>query len=166
MDKPRIPLQIVNDMISVMVGVRIRSLRVSGIIKFFVDTGSPESFIGEDDAIRMKVPMSHLNFNKNALMGGTKISLGQISGAEFSFVSADGNQIKLSAENFSIAKGAWKRDGIIHTNPSILGADFLKSNNLMLVYYPSGNLAFLRLENTKEKQEQTANESETATPST
>jgi hypothetical protein len=75
---PRIPLKIANGLIHTVALVRVPSLRVCGVNKFFVDTGSPESFIGEYDANRLHIPMKRLNFTKSALMGGTKISLAQI----------------------------------------------------------------------------------------
>jgi hypothetical protein len=86
---PRIQLKISNGLIHAITLVRIPSLRVRGIVKFFVDTGSPESFIGEQDANRLHIPMKRLNFSKPALMGGTKISLAETKEATFHFPAAD-----------------------------------------------------------------------------
>lgn len=141
---PRIPLKMSNGLIHVIALVRIPSLRVYGIVKFFVDTGSPESFIGEQDARRLKVPMKVLNFSKPALMGGTKISLAQTRDITFRFQAAD-KPITMKCPSFHIAKGMWTKKGIVHSNPSILGTDFLFENNLQLIFWPSNNVAFLRL---------------------
>lgn len=166
MDRIKIPLQIVNGMISVVVGVRIPQMRIWGVNKFFIDTGSPESFIGEQDANRLKIPMSNLTFNKFALMAGTKISLCHINGVQLSFMALDDKPIKFPMEDFNIAKGEWTRGGIIHSNPSILGTDFLKSNDIILVFYPSKDMAHLLVDNAKEgeTEEQVDTDSETTTP--
>jgi len=140
---PRIPLKISNGLIHVITLVRIPSLRVCGIVKFFVDTGSPESFVGEQDATRLKVPMKILNFSKPALMGGTKISLAQTGAITFRFQAANG-PIAVKCPSFHVAKGMWSKKGVVHSNPSILGTDFLLGNNLQLFFWPSNNVAFLR----------------------
>ncbi len=141
---PRIPLKIANGLIHTVALVRIPSLRVCGINKFFVDTGSPESFIGEQDAKRLHVPMKRLNFTKPALMGGTKISLAQTKDVTLRF-HAEHGAIKIKLPSFHVAKGAWTKKGVVHTNPSILGTDFLLTNNLKLIFWPSNNIAFLRI---------------------
>lgn len=141
---PRIPLKISNGLIHAIALVRIPSLRVCGIVKFFVDTGSPESFIGEQDAERLKVPMRILNFTKPALMAGTKISLAQTKEATFRFQAAD-KPIVLKCPSFHVAKGVWTKKGIVRNNPSIIGTDFLLANNLQLFFWPSSETAFLRV---------------------
>jgi len=141
---PRIPLKIANGLIHTVALVRIPSLRVCGINKFFVDTGSPESFIGEHDANRLHVPMRRLNFTKPALMGGTKISLAQIKDITLHFQTED-KAITIKSPLFHVAKGAWTKKGVVHHNPSILGTDFLLANNLQLIFWPSNEIAFLRI---------------------
>jgi len=140
---PRIQLKISNGLIHAIALVRIPSLRVRGIVKFFVDTGSPESFIGEQDANRLHIPMKRLNFSKPALMGGTKISLAETKEAAFHFPAAD-KPITVKSHTFHIAKGMWTKKGIVRNNPSIIGTDFLLANNLQLFFWPSSDIAFLR----------------------
>jgi len=141
---PRIQLKISNGLIHTVTLVRIPSLRVRGIVKFFIDTGSPESFIGEQDANRLHIPMKKLNFTKPALMGGTKISLAQTKDVAFHFQAAD-TPITLKCPIFHIAKGMWTKKGIVRNNPSIIGTDFLLVNNLQLIFWPSNKVAFLRI---------------------
>ena len=141
---PRIPLRISNGLIHAIALVRIPSLRVCGIVKFFVDTGSPESFIGEQDAQRLKVPMKMLSFTKPALMGGTKISLAQTKDVSFHF-RTESESITIRSPTFHVAKGMWTRKGVVHSNPSVLGTDFLLANNMQLIFWPSNEVAFLRI---------------------
>ena len=141
---PRLPLRLSNGLIHAIALVRIPSLRICGIVKFFVDTGSPESFIGEQDAQRLKIPMKTLNFTKPALMGGTKISLAQIKDIRFNF-RTEGEPIKIRSPVFHVARGMWTKKGVVHSNPSILGTDFLLANNMQLIFWPSNNVAFLRI---------------------
>lgn len=141
---PRIPLKIANGLIHTVALVRIPRLRVCGINKFFVDTGSPESFIGEQDANRLGIPMKRLNFTKPALMGGTKISLAQIKDVTLHFQTKN-KAFKIKSPSFHVAKGAWTKKGVVHSNPSILGTDFLLANNLQLIFWPTNEIAFLRM---------------------
>jgi len=141
---PRIPLKIANGLIHTVALVRIPSLRTCGINKFFVDTGSPESFIGEQDAHRLHIPMKKLNFTKPALMGGTKISLAQIKDVTLHFQTED-EAITIKSPLFHVAKGAWTKKGVVHHNPSILGTDFLLANDMQLIFWPSNSIAFLRV---------------------
>lgn len=113
---PRIQLKISNGLIHTVALVRIPSLRVCGINKFFVDTGSPESFIGEQDANRLHAPMRKLNFTKPALMGGTKISLAQIKDVTFHF-RTEGKAITIKSPIFHVAKGMWTKKGAVLNNP-------------------------------------------------
>jgi hypothetical protein len=141
---PRIPLKIVNGLIHTVALVRIPRFRVCGINKFFVDTGSPESFIGQQDANRLHIPVNRLNFTKPALMGGTKISLARIKDVALHLQTKD-KAIKIKSPLFHVAKGAWTKKGVVHSNPSILGTDFLLVNNLQLIFWPSNEVAFLRM---------------------
>lgn len=141
---PRIPLTISNGLIHTLAMVRIPSMRVCGVVKFFVDTGSPESFIGQQDAVRLKVPMKALSFTKPALMGGTKIGLAKTKEATLHFQTGRAS-IAIRSPTFRVAKGTWTRKGVVHSNPSILGTDFLLANNMQLIFWPSNDVAFLRM---------------------
>jgi len=138
-----IPLNISQGLISVLATVRIPNWRVYGIVKFFIDTGSPKSFIGEQDAIRLQIRFSKINFNERARMGGTAIAIGEIRDDVHLYFKTEKESIHLKPVRFFVSKGMWVKKGIVSPNPSILGYDFLLENRFALYYNPYENRAYL-----------------------
>jgi hypothetical protein len=139
----KIPLNISQGLISVLASVRIRELRVYGIVKFFVDTGSPKTFIGEQDALKLQIRFSRINFTERARMGGTSISIGEIKDDVHLYFKTEKESIHVQPVKFYVSKGMWTKKGIVSPNPSILGYDFLFENKFALYYSPSENKAYL-----------------------
>jgi len=138
-----IPLNISQGLIYVLATVRIPNWRVYGIVKFFVDTGSPKTFIGEQDAIRLQMRLSRIDYTERARMGGTSISIGEIKDDVQLYFKTDKESIHVKPERFFVSKGMWVKDGMVSPNPSILGYDFLFENKFALHYNPSENTAYL-----------------------
>lgn len=61
--------------------VQARRYHAFGAVKLYVDTGSPESFLSEEDALRLKFPLTKLKNDKFSLMGGTKMQTAETRGA-------------------------------------------------------------------------------------
>jgi hypothetical protein len=138
-----IPLTISQGLISVLATIRIPNWRVYGVVKFFIDTGSPKTFIGEQDAIKLQMRLSRIDYTERARMGGTSISIGEIKEDVHLYFKTDKESIPVKPERFYVSKGMWTRDGITSPNPSILGYDFLLENGFALYYNPSENVAYL-----------------------
>ena len=142
----KISLELTQGLISVTALVRIKNWRVYGSIKFFIDTGSPKSFIGEQDATRLQIPIKKVNFNERAIMGGTSISIGKIeSNVRISFITKN-QSLPIEPLNFYVSKGMWKKEGLVCPNPSILGNDFLLENKFALYHNPYKNITHLERE--------------------
>lgn len=138
-----IPLNISQGLISVFATVRIPGWRVHGVVKFFVDTGSPKTFIGEQDALRLQMKLSRINFSERARMGGTSIAIGEIEGDIHLYFKTEKESIHVRPVKFHVSKGMWTKKGIVSPNPSILGYDFLLENRFALYYNPSENRAHM-----------------------
>lgn len=110
---------------------------VFGKIKFIVDTGSSGSFIGEEDANRIRIPTGKLELDKSkegrGLSGGA-IELYKLSNVIFSFLDPKTNQIqRIKCKNFHVAKSASPKNKIMD---NILGNDFLIENKFKLIANP------------------------------
>ena len=142
----RIPLQIVAGRILISAFIRSAKYRLAGKIEFYVDTGSPETFISQSDAFRLHVPMSSLPFLRNAKIGGSTYELKRIREIELKFKTEEGELESITLPEFSVLEGT-KRDikGLQESNsvPSLMGVDFLTVNSLALYFNPSKNTAYL-----------------------
>ena len=138
-----IPLNISQGLISAIATVRIPNWRVYGVVKFFVDTGSPKTFIGEQDALKLQVRLSRINYTERAMMGGTSIAIGEINDEIHLYFKTERESVHVKPERFFVSKGMWTKDGITSPNSSILGYDFLIENKFALYYNPSEKVAYL-----------------------
>lgn len=68
----KIPLRITPERL--ILGALVRGKRFAGPIEFFVDTGSPVSFIGSQDSLRLNIPMMGSPV-RTAKIGGSSIGL-------------------------------------------------------------------------------------------
>lgn len=110
-----------------------------GKIKFIVDTGSSGSFIGEEDAKRIRIPTEKLELDKDKIgrgLAGGAINLYKISDITFSFLDAKTEQIqRIQCKNFHVAKCA-SRKPEMKIKDNILGNDFLINHKLKLIANP------------------------------
>lgn len=109
-----------------------RKYHVHGAVKFYVDTGSPESFISEQDALRLGFPLNKLNYDKKSLMAGTKIETAPIKNVILTF--GDGKKIPMI--EFRVSRNMRRGKKSVSVNNSILGIDFLVKNKLSLHVNP------------------------------
>lgn len=117
-----------------------------GSVKFFVDTGSPISFLSGDDAIRLNFPMHILDFTKRGVLMGQSIMLAEIKNVILSFINEKGEHIEIKPPIFYISKGLRRGKEAIPYYPSVLGTDFLDSCKLALYYNPSKNITYFERE--------------------
>lgn len=142
----RIPLIISEDIIILNCFIRAPDYHnVYGNIKFIVDTGSTDSFIGEIDAIKLRIPISRLGKNEEkqgrGLAGGS-IILYAIKNVTLSFLSENKRIEKIHFQHMDVGLSA-RKDEKSRIRESILGNDFLLKNNLTLVFNPSKQIAYL-----------------------
>ncbi len=139
----QIPLIVSKDRLYTLVTVRIPNLRVMGVVKFFIDTGSPKTLIGEMDALKLRMNTQRINFNDDAYLGGTKIFIGEIKDKVQLYFKTQGASIPFTPAKFYVSKGMLKIAGVEYPSPSLLGIDFLIENKLALYFNPSENVAYL-----------------------
>ncbi|MHC4670843.1 MAG: pepsin/retropepsin-like aspartic protease family protein [Planctomycetota bacterium] len=134
----------------VLATIRCPILRKLAVVKFFVDTGSPQSLIGDADVLKINIPTRRLDFKEPALIGGIMISLAEIKNVILHFKGKDfetGKETPVVIKNstFHVAKNLRTEKRTSYANPSIIGTDFLEEHNMQLFFDPSENVAFLRL---------------------
>ncbi len=142
----RIPLNIEkSERITLSVVVRCPKRSVLLSLKLIIDTGSPYSFIGRDDALRQDRLLRNLRIRERALMGGGIINITEIPDeVVLIFKDYDDQLFKLTLPNFAITdKPSAKHEFL---SPSILGLDFLKENGFNLFVNMKNNDAYLERE--------------------
>ena len=109
--------------------------------EFIVDTGSPESILGYNDAVRLQIPFNSLSKSHFIELGGRKYQGYKWERITFKFYSGEG---KLISEEFpvTIIRPTSQKDNIANT-PTIIGMDFLKQKRYILFCDVSGDLAYL-----------------------
>lgn len=109
--------------------------------EFIVDTGSPETILGYNDAMRLQIPFNSLSKSHIVELGGRKYQGYKWDRIIFKFYSDEG---KLIAEEFpaTIIRPTSQKDNIINS-PTIIGMDFLKQKRYILFCDVSSDLAYL-----------------------
>jgi len=132
--------------VTVRVLIRAGRYHVCGPVKFYVDTGSPESLISEEDAKRLMFPITKLTYDKTSLMGGAKIRTAEVKDIELTFRVGEDAAQKIHMGVFRVAKSLWTKKEAIACSSSILGNDFLLKNKLSLHVNPLKNEAYYKEE--------------------
>ena len=143
----KIPLTIAQGKITVL--ATILHKRIFGHIEFFIDTGSDTSFIGYSDALKLKIPISALQFSHHAKIGGGSIELKKIDNVNFIFRNEQKEGEKICEPLFLVANNVRKQDEIAQAFPSILGLNFLLEHRFALHVNPYKNEAYLEEENSQ-----------------
>lgn len=144
----RIPLTInKDDLITVSGSIRSERYRLYKPIVMMIDTGSPETFLSEEDALKYKIPVNALEFVKPAYgLGGGTFNLHKMTNVILSFLDEEQKilRVNLSALYVSISMKKDERSKFIaRTIPSIMGTDFLKNNNFVFHLDMPKNVAYL-----------------------
>lgn len=115
------------------------------LITFIVDTGSSRSFIGYGDALKLHLPINHLEFKEHMRFGGTKFGLYKMKGVYMSFLNEENRAEKVELGEFYVAKptkGGEERF-LAQQLPSIIGLDFLIKNCYSLHVNPSKDISYM-----------------------
>lgn len=143
----KIPLQIANGLISTIATIRAPRYHVNPKpIKFYVDTGSPETFLSERDALTLNIPFLKLSFSKHTRIGGTTFETLKMEDVTLYFKDEENKSEIIKLPSIQIIKGSKQNEEErmkALSIPSLLGTDFLLSNNFALYFHPSMNIAFL-----------------------
>lgn len=143
----KIPLQITDGLISTIATIRAPKYHINpSSIKFYVDTGSPETFLSERDALRLNVPISKLSFNKHIRIGGTTFEALKMEDIILYFKTEDSKTEMIRLPLIQIINGSKQSEEErmkALSTPSLLGTDFLLKNKFALYCNPYKNVAFL-----------------------
>lgn len=139
----KIPLAIeASDKISLSAILKCSRRNILLSVKFIIDTGSPFTFLGWDDAAKQERLLKNLRIKETALMGGGKMNIAEIPDAvALMFKNENGELCALELPNFSLADRPSKKGDMF--SPSIIGLDFLRSNNFKLVVDMKNKQAYL-----------------------
>ena len=86
----KIPLTIRNDKL-IGTDVTVRGPHIFGSIEVVIDTGSPETVIGEGDALKLNIPIDRLTFEKFSYgIGGSPIAKYEMRGITMYFRTDEG----------------------------------------------------------------------------
>lgn len=112
-----------------------------GIVKFIVDSGSPETILGLDDIKRLRISMNKIQTLESRKFpvsyGGANLKMKILNNMVFKITNFE----KLKSVLVPTELG---NSEIAH--PSILGVDFLKENKLKFVFNPSKKEAYFETE--------------------
>lgn len=143
-----IPLTINRDgLVTISGSIRSERFRLYKPIVMIIDTGSTETFLSEEDALKYKIPVDALEFVKPAYgLGGGTFNLHKITNVVMSFLDDENKVIRISLP-FLFVSLCMKKDErtkfIAKTIPSIIGTDFLKNNEFAFLLDMSKNVAYL-----------------------
>ncbi|MDE1833619.1 MAG: hypothetical protein KGH58_04340 [Candidatus Micrarchaeota archaeon] len=115
-------------------------------VAFIVDTGSPVTFVDEFISSKVRIYTKSLEFDHDALMGGTKVAIHRAGRVSLDFRDSKGSLRRIDVKDLMVAKTGWTRKGAIYSSVSILGLDFLMENKLALHINPSKGVAYIETE--------------------
>jgi hypothetical protein len=144
----RIPLTINKDgLITISGSIRSERYRLYKPIVMMIDTGSSETFLSEEDALKYKMPVNTLEFVKPAYgLGGGTFSLYKMTNVILSFLDEEKKIVRINLPILYVSL-CMKKDErskfIAKTIPSIIGTDFLKNNNFVFYLDMSKNITYL-----------------------
>jgi hypothetical protein len=143
----KIPLQIKPDgSIYATVTVRAQKYHFFGIKDFYVDTGSPTTYIGEKDARELNIPFKTLTRKDNIIrIGGTNFFAYELKNVKFGFTN-DTGKIEYFVLDTQAIKGSKIRTEareMALALPSAIGNDFLIKNKFKLYHNPLKKESYL-----------------------
>lgn len=139
----KILLNVTENRVELSAFIRSKTYRAHGIVKFFVDTGSPKTFLSENDAKRLNIPHSKLETEEDqAIMGASRLSFGALKEINLSIIQPENKRANFDLEHFLVAKSI---STMKYSNPesSIIGLDFLREHSLTLYCDVKNKIAYL-----------------------
>lgn len=148
----RIPLQIVEGRLVLTSVIECKQLRIHRqVMRFILDTGSPNSYFSYKDVIKLQIPLAGKNPSGQTDFGGSRfdqIPLPKVT----MYILKEGKQSKdyytvnVSMSALRTTKTSQKNIKVAEQLPSILGIDFLKEQKFSLHLILTEDLAYLQYE--------------------
>lgn len=120
--------------------------RVPIPVSFIVDTGSPFTFVDEFNSAKVRIFTKNLTFDRDALMGGTKVAMYKAGNVVIKFRDEANGLFEIKFNEMKVAQTEWTRREAIYSGASILGLDFFLENKLSLHVNPAKNIAYIETE--------------------
>jgi len=115
-------------------------------VSFIVDTGSPFTFVDEFDSAKVRIFTKNLTFDRDSLMGGTKVAMYKAGEVAMKFKNEAGGLFEIKHSDMKVAQTAWTRKEAIYSGMSILGLDFFLKNKLSLHINTIKDTAYIETE--------------------
>ena len=150
--KDRIPLQIIEGRLVVLAAVECPSLRVRRqLIEFVIDTGSPESYIGQKDSTKLQIPVKDRREDGTVAFGGSQYKKIKLPSFTFYLLKQDNQKndyvlLEVNLHALKTTKTSPHRVQAADASPSILGLDFLIEQKLSLHVILTADMAYLQYE--------------------
>ncbi len=110
-----------------------------------IDTGSPVTMLGYDEAIQLQIPFENLNKDKFVEIGGGNNESRVFNKLKILLKSEDGRRIEETMPVYIIKPTSPKKK---QTFTFIIGTDFLKNKGYTLFYDLKNDNAYLEKEDT------------------
>jgi hypothetical protein len=141
----KIPVTFLPDLKVFIVSSTLRAPRyhanIFGTVKFVIDTGSSASFIGQIQAVSLRVPLNKLELSEEkpgrGLSGGA-ILMYKMNDVTLTFPNLDISQTqKIQCNKFYVGVSASDKESTL-INVNILGNDFLIDHKFKFIANPHG----------------------------
>ena len=147
--KPRIPLHLIESRVILQAMVECKKLRMpKHYLRFIIDTGSPNSYLSEEEVTHYHIPMKNRTILGHTDLGGSRFRHAQIPPLSVYLLTEDDKLIPLQMNLLALKTTKESLDHIqtAQSLPSILGMGFLFEQKLSLHIIPTENLAYLQCE--------------------
>ncbi|MBI2650751.1 hypothetical protein HYX04_05590 [Candidatus Woesearchaeota archaeon] len=148
----RIPLQIIEGRLVLLALVECRHLRVrKQLVEFVIDTGSPESYIGQRDSTKLQIPVKDKKNEGIVAFGGSQYKKIILPPFNFYLLKQDKQKndyisLKVNLRALKTSKISEQKIQAADALPSILGLNFLREQKLSLHVVLTEDMAYLQIE--------------------
>ena len=97
----------------------------------------------EFNSAKVRIFTKNLTFDRDALMGGTKVAMYKTGGVVIKFRNEANELFEIKFNEMKVAQTEWTRREAIYSGASILDLDFFLENKLSLHVNPARSIAYI-----------------------
>ncbi len=144
--KDRIPLQIIDNRLTLAAVIDCDSLRIhKKLVQFVVDTGSQASFLSPKEAQRLQIALQEKKRSGEVELAGSLFHQVDLPETKFTLLSDHRTPVVIKVKISALRTPKTKEEKILQasTLPSLLGIDFLRQTKLSLHVIMHEEMAYL-----------------------